>query len=159
MPHPASRVHFRIRAYIRPARGRDPASQPKTCNLHLLSICGLPGITRPKHTRVVGNLGGDTYSRGQTSANIHTPARADGTGEGREGCLGSGGGTGDGGLEGRRKKKEKRVLTAGGVATFPSSLCGGGGEEVTSGEFLHTGHGGERLVPANLNRGAGYMRM
>lgn len=30
---------------------------------------------------------------------------------------------------------------------------------VTSGEFLHTGRGGERLVPANLNRGAGYMRM
>lgn len=82
MPHPASRVHFRIHAYIRPARGRDPASQPKTCNLHLLSICGLPGITRPEHTRVVGNLGG--YLQSRTNFSKHPYSSESRRGGGRE---------------------------------------------------------------------------
>lgn len=157
MPHPASRVHFRIRAYIRPARGRDPASQPKTCNLHLLSICGLPGITRPKHTRVVGNLGG--YLQSRTNFSKHPYSSESGRDGGREGGLFR--------VRGRNRRRrtrgeeeeEGKESADGRRSRNVSIVIVWGGEEVTSGEFLHTGHGGERLVPANLNRGAGYMRM
>lgn len=159
MPHSASSVHFRILAYIRPARGRDPASQPKTCNLHLLSICGLPGITRSKQhiVRALGN--GEVWGKGYLQAmtnylqqSNHNEKWIGGVGEGRmdggmEGWM-------EGGREGGREREgwlkrggsnEKKVLTAGGVATSLSSLCGGG---KSLRRVLHTGHGGRTPSPS-----------